>query len=477
MWVCLGTKLLMSWLVGDVFLPNPSSTVLTHTEIRSFQRNKMNLTWRNPPAHHWYAAKSPGLSIQYRSSRAHQTALARLRSGHLRSMNFVQGGVPECRVQTWRRSREHREEPKLHRKAWAESDRWRCTRARKVGNVVSSFQTRTACNEHVSNMYVELAEIHFIYGLADGNGRADVRLYRERYPTRRQPNHQTFARVHQNLVERGSFRATIEGTGRRQIARTPIFEEGVLHSVDQTPGTSVRALAASTGRSPTTIHRVLQGTALHPFHVQRVQSLQPDDPPRRVTFAQWFLNQIAADMHFASSVLFCDEATFSREGVFNTHMWALNNPHSTRPRAMQQRFTVNVWAGIEVLPELLTDVPAPIRRRMWFQQDGAPSHYARHVREHLDRTFPNRWIGCGGPVAWPPRSPDLSPLDFLLWGAMKGLVHDTPVVSEMDLVARISIAAARIREMPGVFEDVRQSMSRRYRACIHANGRNFEHFL
>ncbi|GFT35719.1 RNase H domain-containing protein [Trichonephila clavipes] len=45
-------------------LPNPSSTVLTHTEINSFQRNKMNLTWRNPPVHHWYAAKSHGLFIQ-----------------------------------------------------------------------------------------------------------------------------------------------------------------------------------------------------------------------------------------------------------------------------------------------------------------------------------------------------------------------------------------------------------------------------
>ncbi|GFW28649.1 RNase H domain-containing protein [Trichonephila clavipes] len=72
-------------------LPNPSSTVLIHTEIHSFQRNKMNLIWRNPPAHHWYAAKSHGLSIQCRSSRAHQTALARLRSGHLHSMTFVQG--------------------------------------------------------------------------------------------------------------------------------------------------------------------------------------------------------------------------------------------------------------------------------------------------------------------------------------------------------------------------------------------------
>ncbi|GFX56421.1 hypothetical protein TNCV_73671 [Trichonephila clavipes] len=28
--------------------PNPSSTALTHTEMHFFQRNKMNLTWRNP---------------------------------------------------------------------------------------------------------------------------------------------------------------------------------------------------------------------------------------------------------------------------------------------------------------------------------------------------------------------------------------------------------------------------------------------
>ncbi|GFU51153.1 uncharacterized protein TNCV_966441 [Trichonephila clavipes] len=51
----------------------------------------MNLTILNPPAHYWYAAKSPGLHVQRRRSRAHQTALARFRSGHLRSMTFVQG--------------------------------------------------------------------------------------------------------------------------------------------------------------------------------------------------------------------------------------------------------------------------------------------------------------------------------------------------------------------------------------------------
>ncbi|GFU65312.1 uncharacterized protein TNCV_315211 [Trichonephila clavipes] len=71
--------------------PNPSSSVLSHSEIHSLHRAKRNLTRRNPPAYHWYAAKGPGLSLQCRRSRALQTVLACLRSDHLRDMTFVQG--------------------------------------------------------------------------------------------------------------------------------------------------------------------------------------------------------------------------------------------------------------------------------------------------------------------------------------------------------------------------------------------------
>ncbi|GFS75042.1 hypothetical protein TNCV_1396891 [Trichonephila clavipes] len=58
----------------------------------------------------------------------------------------------------------------------------------------------------------ELADIHFIYDLASRNGCLSARLYVGRYPTRRQPNHQTFTRVHQNLAEHGFFRATTDDT-------------------------------------------------------------------------------------------------------------------------------------------------------------------------------------------------------------------------------------------------------------------------
>jgi len=75
------------------------------------------------------------------------------------------------------------------------------------------------------------------------------------------------------------------------------------------------------------------------------------------------------------------------------------------------------------LPKQLEDVPLARRIAMYFQHDGAPSHYTRHVMQHLNDTFPNRWIRRGSTINWPPRSPDLTPLDFCLWGLMKSEVY------------------------------------------------------
>ncbi|PNF18244.1 hypothetical protein B7P43_G16457, partial [Cryptotermes secundus] len=54
--------------------------------------------------------------------------------------------------------------------------------------------------------------------------------------------------------------------------------------------------------------------------------------------------------------------------------------------------------------------------RNHIQQDGAPPHYLGEVREYLNARFPRRWIGRAAPIAWPPRSSDLTPLVFFLWG-------------------------------------------------------------
>jgi len=85
------------------------------------------------------------------------------------------------------------------------------------------------------------------------------------------------------------------------------------------------------------------------------------------------------------------------------------------------------------LPGLLEDIPLMIRNQMYFQHDGAPPHYTRCVREYLNESLPDRWLGRGGPVAWPPRSPDLTHLDYYLWCHVKTLVYETKVHSRAAL--------------------------------------------
>ncbi|GFT40991.1 transposase [Trichonephila clavipes] len=53
-------------------------------------------------------------------------------------------------------------------------------------------------------------------------------------------------------------------------------------------------------------------------------------------------------------------------------------------------------------------------QELWFQQDGATCHTARATIDLLKDTFGDRLISRVGPVNWPPRSCDLTPLDYFL---------------------------------------------------------------
>ena len=171
-------------------------------------------------------------------------------------------------------------------------------------------------------------------------------------------------------------------------------------------------------------------------------------------------------------ILVTDEAQFNRDGINNTHssqVWADENPHATVESNFQLRFCVNVWCAVlddqllgpfilegligeayfrflqEELPRLLEDVPLNKRGRMYFQHDRDPPHSSREVRIFLNCLFPGRWIGRGRPHNWPAWSPDLSPLDYCVWGWMKELVRSVKVVTRDALLGRILDAADRIR--------------------------------
>ena len=56
---------------------------------------------------------------------------------------------------------------------------------------------------------------------------------------------------------------------------------------------------------------------------------------------------------------------------------------------------------------------------IWFQQDSATCHTARETMDLLRSRFGEQFISRFGPVDWPPRSCDITPLDFYLWGYVK----------------------------------------------------------
>ncbi|GFU87571.1 uncharacterized protein TNCV_2934931 [Trichonephila clavipes] len=62
--------------------------------------------------------------------------------------------------------------------------------------------------------------------------------------------------------------------------------------------------------------------------------------------------------------------------------------------------------------------------RTIFMQDGAPPHIARRVKDLLRRSFgDDRVLSRHFHHVWPPRSPDLSPCDYWLWGYLKSQVY------------------------------------------------------
>ena len=67
-------------------------------------------------------------------------------------------------------------------------------------------------------------------------------------------------------------------------------------------------------------------------------------------------------------------------------------------------------------------------KKYYFQQDGAPPHKAKAVQEWLTSKFSTKFVDK---FRWPPRSPDLNPCDFYLWGNLKAKVYN-PLPKTLD---------------------------------------------
>lgn len=281
--------------------------------------------------------------------------------------------------------------------------------------------------------------------------------------------------------------------------RTELKQEEVLLTFIEKPQTSVRMAQQIDGMpSKSTIHRILKDEKFHPYRIQLHQQLRPQDCQRRVEHSLTQLALMEVDHSFLFRLLFSDEAHFYVNGIVNHQnfrYWSPTNPQITQERPLHSP-RVTVWAAIgscgvigpffihenvtgQSYLALLQQQFLPAVQQFHdfnsvvFMQDGAPPHWSRPVREWLSVNFPNRWMGRSSPnLPWPPYSPDLTPMDFFLWGWMKDVVYQEPIANVEVLEARIRLAFQQLT-MDMVDRSV-QSYVQRLHRCIEREGRSVE---
>ncbi|GFV65586.1 uncharacterized protein TNCV_778721 [Trichonephila clavipes] len=176
------------------------------------------------------------------------------------------------------------------------------------------------------------------------------------------------------------------------------------------------------------------------------------DQARR-RFVEWAQNEIAVVPDFHKRILFSDEAHFWLNGYVNKQncrIWSEANPQVYVETPLHpEKLTVwcALWAGGIIGPyffkndeghnvtvngdryrAIITNFFIPELnnhdvQELWFQQDGATCHTARATIDLLKDTFGDRLTSRFGPVNWPARSCDLTPLDYFLWVYIKSLVY------------------------------------------------------
>lgn len=277
----------------------------------------------------------------------------------------------------------------------------------------------------------------------------------------------------------------------------------VTLSFVENPHLSTRQSAQHHDISHMAVDRILKTVKFHPYKITLIHELNDEDVNRRIKFCDNMMTRIDNDPNFLNCIVFSDEATFELNGRINRHncrYWSDSNPHWAVEAHTQYPQKLNVWAGIlnstiigpffidgnlnaskyedmlrnEVVPAIKGVVGTNFADT-WFQQDGAGPHYGKNVRLFLNVQFPQRWIGRGGKIEWPARSPDLSPLDYFLWGHLKSRIYQTQPNTLDDLRHRI-LDEIQIIE-PNVIRNAVAEFYYRIGYCQIQKGAQFEHLL
>ncbi|KAA6386810.1 MAG: putative transposable element tc3 transposase [Streblomastix strix] len=288
-------------------------------------------------------------------------------------------------------------------------------------------------------------------------------------------------------------------TGNVKTALDDNNVNDILADFDAQPTESYRDREKVLPASHSSLQRLAKREGLHSYRQQPIQELQERDYGKRHLFSLRMLEKIRNIPQFLDKIWFSDEAKFLLSGMTNfknNYYLAKENPHFTTDKA-HKKGGLMTWCAVSsvgligpifisgsvdgwtyrslICNEFLSELDAYYggRSSWYFQQDGAPAHYEHNVRDLLDEEFPRRWIGRSGPIEWPPRSPDLTPLDYWLWGILRdGVYSPRPKTLE-------GLREAIIRECqkvtPAMCKKAIHSLNWRLESLRDSGGQQVEH--
>ncbi|GFX88480.1 uncharacterized protein TNCV_2279481 [Trichonephila clavipes] len=269
------------------------------------------------------------------------------------------------------------------------------------------------------------------------------------------------------------------GRGRKSTS-SDVVEDVATAIVDQSMDniigcSSVRAVSRHLGVLYSTVWNVLRKVEhFFPYKIRHNQQLMANDREKRLTFALTFLARVKVDASWPWKILWSDEAHFHLSGTVNTHNCRIWDTES--PRAFQEiplhSPKVTVWCGFTATfilgplffeettrngpvtctvtarryKNMLENFEAPQMLQhqcldsITFMQDGALPQIGLCVQQFLRQHFTNDRVNSRAfPTAWPPRTPDLNPCDFWMWGYLKNLVYRGRLITLADLKDSITL--------------------------------------
>lgn len=312
------------------------------------------------------------------------------------------------------------------------------------------------------------------------------------FPDAKVPNKSSICRLFHRFRDTGSV------NDRKRTGRPSVLTDDSLQTISETfirsPKKSLRKLSTQIGLSYGSVHKATKLLKLHPYRINVTHQLQEPDKEKRMQYCHWFKTFIRNDISVLDKVFFSDEAWFHLSGYVNSQnyrIWSAENPHEFHEQPLHSQ-KIGVWCDVsrrrivgpiffsetitaERYQEIIMQFVAMLHvdeRYCWLQQDGATSHTANSTIQFLHDFFDDRIISRG---LWPPRSPDLSPPDFYLWGFLKDNVYNNNPHTLDELRRNIEDCISNITT--ATLKKVACNVRKRVDACIANHGGQFQHLL